>query len=203
MRNDVERILISRHKIAERVAEVAREITHDFGAGKDEFGDPLGQITLIPILTGSMIFVADLIRHMPFRMKIRVLSVSSYPGAATTSQGVEFNPAQLPADLAGSSVLVIDDIFDTGHTLSAVVGAIRPLGPKVLKTCVLLKKDRSEASGPRPAVPVIGPDYVCFGIPDEFVVGYGLDFNDYYRNLPDVVTLRQEVITSAAKRRNA
>jgi hypoxanthine phosphoribosyltransferase len=145
----------------------------------------------VPILTGSIIFVADLIRCLPVRMKIRLLSMQSYPGAATASRGakVQSELTHLPASLAGAHVLLIDDILDSGRTLTLAGELLRARGPRTLRTCVLLRKQRPAAL----AFPV---DYVCFDVPDEFVVGYGLDYNDYYRNLPDIVTLRSEVLAS-------
>lgn len=182
MQQDIDRILIDRQSIAERVEKVAGQIIHDL-PGKDL------EITLVPILTGSIIFVADLIRHLPFYLQIKLISVSSYPGTATTSQGTSIRPelSTLPADLSGAHVLIIDDILDSGNTLRLVTDQIAARNPASVSSCVLLRKQRPEAM----AFPV---DYVCFDIPDEFVVGYGLDFNDRYRNLPDIVTLRREVV---------
>ncbi len=151
-------------------------------------GDSQPALTIVPILTGSIVFLADLIRYLPLYMRIRLLSISSYPGRATTSRGamVREELSTLPASLAGSHVLLIDDILDSGHTLTLARDLLAQRHPASLRTCVLLRKRRPEAM----ACPV---DYVCFDIPDAFVVGYGLDFNDYYRNLPDIVTLRPEV----------
>jgi hypoxanthine phosphoribosyltransferase len=185
MQAHVQKVLIDRHAIAARVAQVAQEIAADLARAGNGQGPP--EITLVPILTGSIIFVSDLVRHLPLRMKIRLVSVSSYAGPVTTSQGarLEQQLTSLPVDLAGAHVLVIDDILDSGHTMSLVLDLLRQRQPASLRNCVLLRKQRPR----HPDVPV---DYVCFDIPDEFVVGYGLDFNDYYRNLPDLVTLRPE-----------
>ena len=179
-------ILIDRHRIDARVRELAAEITA--ALGPSEIRNPKSEITLVPILTGSIIFLADLIRHLPLYMRIRLLSISSYPGRATTSRGatVREELSTLPSSVAGSHVLLIDDILDSGHTLTLARDLLAQRRPASLRTCVLLRKRRPEAM----ACPV---DYVCFDIPDAFVVGYGLDFNDYYRNLPDIVTLRPEV----------
>lgn len=190
MQRDIERILIDRHAIAQRVEELARAMTRDIeqAGGLDSQGRQ-AEITLLPILTGSIIFVADLMRHLPLRMKIRVVSVSSYPGSATTSRGAHLQNqlSMLPESLKGTHVLVIDDILDSGRTLQLVMHLLEERRPASVRTCVLLRKRRPEAM----SFPV---DYVGFDIPDQFVVGYGLDYNDYYRNLPDVVTLRPEVI---------
>lgn len=186
MRNDLQRILIDRQTIATRIEALAAEITADL-----EKEDHSGEITLVPILTGSIIFVADMIRCLPHRMQIHLMSVSSYPGTATTSQGVKIENAltNLPADLTGRYVLLMDDILDSGNTFRAVTAEINKRNPQALKTCTLLRKERPEAM----AFPI---DYVAFDIPDEFVVGYGLDYDDYYRNLPDIGVLKQDVIAA-------
>ena len=182
MHGDIDRILIPQEKIAARVRELAREITADHTppavSGEAE-------ISIVPILTGAMIFTADLIRHVPIAMKIGLMTVSSYPGRSIRTQGSSVLGQQL-GDVRGRHVLLIDDILDSGGTLKLVVPLVKELGAETVKTCVLLRKDR-------PAARETPVDYVGFEIPDEFVVGYGLDYNDYYRNLPDVVTLRREV----------
>ena len=183
MHGDIDRILIPQEKIAARVRELAREITADHTppavSGEAE-------ISIVPILTGAMIFTADLIRHVPIAMKIGLMTVSSYPGASIRSQGSTMLGQQL-GDVRGRHVLLIDDILDSGGTLKLVVPLVKELGAETVKTCVLLRKDR-------PAARETPVDYVGFEIPDEFVVGYGLDYNDYYRNLPDIVVLKQDVI---------
>jgi hypoxanthine phosphoribosyltransferase len=148
------------------------------------------EITLVPVLAGSFIFVADLIRHLPMRLQIRMLAISSYPGAATQSRPaqVQRGLTNLPQTLEGRHVLIIDDILDSGGTLRMAVELLKERQPASLRTCVLLRKQRPQAMN----FPV---DYVAFDIPDEFIVGYGLDHNDYYRNLPDIVTLRPEVFS--------
>ncbi len=187
MQADIERVLIDREAIAQRVHELAGQIVADLGpdaAVEDQ------EITLVPILTGSIIFVSDLIRKMPLRMQIRVMSVTSYPGRATASRGASVEAAltKLPDSLEDRHILIIDDILDSGNTLSLAREMIQKRSPESLRSCVLLRKERPEAM--EAAV-----DYVAFDIPDEFVVGYGLDYDDYYRNLPDICTLRQEVYT--------
>ncbi|NJL31948.1 MAG: hypoxanthine phosphoribosyltransferase [Phycisphaerales bacterium] len=193
MQADIERILLDRDTLARRVHDMARQITADLvgPAGHENFRE---ELTLIPILTGSIIFVADLIRHLPLRMRIRLISVTSYPGSATTSQGaaLEQSLCSIPSDLTGAHVLVLDDILDSGQTLRLVCDQLRNRHPASLRTCVLLRKDRPQAR----AFPV---DYVGFDIPDDFVVGYGLDFDGYYRNLPDIVTLRPHLLGQAHK----
>ena len=183
MQLDIDRILISQQRIAARVRELARQITEDHTAPKMP-GEP--EISIVPILTGAMIFTADLMRHIPIAMKIGLMTVSSYPGASLRTQGSQLLGQQL-GNIEGRHVLLIDDILDSGGTLKLVVPAVKELGAATVKTCVLLRKDR-------PAAKETPVDYVGFEIPDEFVVGYGLDYNDYYRNLPDIVTLKPEVI---------
>lgn len=182
MRNDVDRILFTREAIAARVAQLGEEIAADLDALA---GHPT-EVVLVPVLTGAMVFVADLIRHLPHKLRIGVMSVSSYPGCSIESKGALIRSA-LPDHLAGKHVLIVDDILDTGQTLTLVQHIINEQRPAEVRTCVMLRKDRPEAR----RFPV---DYVGFDIPDEFVVGYGLDYNDYYRNLPDIVTLRPEAL---------
>lgn len=184
MHRDIDRVLISQWQINARVQEMARAITADIVKGQPGVDGP--EMTIVPVMTGAMIFTSDLIRQIPFAMRIGLLTVSSYPGAATTTQGSKFSAERLP-DLRGKHVLAVDDILDSGGTLRLVVPRLLELGAAEVKTCVLLRKDRPEAKT-TPA------DYVGFDIPDEFVVGYGLDYNDYYRNLPDIVTLKKEAI---------
>jgi len=147
------------------------------------------EITLVPILTGSLIFVADLIRHMPLRMRIQLVSISSYRGSTTLPRAaqIERGLTDLPESLAGRHVVLVDDILDSGQTLGLAREMLLQRDPASVRTCVLLRKRRPEAL----ACPV---DYVCFDIPDTFVVGYGLDYNGYYRNLPDIVTLKPHVL---------
>ncbi|HEY1685646.1 MAG TPA: hypoxanthine phosphoribosyltransferase [Tepidisphaeraceae bacterium] len=182
MQADIDRILISQQQIAHRVGELARQIIHDHTPPRMS-GE--AEITIIPILTGAMIFCADLIRQMPIAMKIGLITVSSYPGKSLRTQGSSILGEKV-GDIHGRHVLLIDDILDSGGTLRTVVPVLEQLNPASVKTCVLLRKDR-------PAARSQSCDYVGFDIPDEFVVGYGLDFDNVYRNLPDIVTLRPEV----------
>ncbi|MFW6059750.1 MAG: hypoxanthine phosphoribosyltransferase [Phycisphaeraceae bacterium] len=190
MQADVERVLIDRDTIAARVAALAEQIAADLRA--ETHAEETVEITLVPILTGSMIFVADLVRHLPLRMQIHIISVSSYPGTATESRGpsVEAALTRIPETLTGQHVLVIDDILDSGRTLRTVTDILQQRSPASLRTCVLLRKQRDTAMH----CPV---DYIAFDIPDRFVVGYGLDYNDYYRNLPEICTLRPEIVSSS------
>ena len=183
MQRDIDRILISQEKIAARVREMAAQIVADHTpprmAGEAE-------ITIVPILTGAMIFCCDLIRQIPIAMKIGLMTVSSYPGASIRTQGSQLLGQQL-GDVRGRHVLLIDDILDSGGTIKLVAPFVKSLGAETVKTAVLLRKDR-------PAAKEVAVEYVGFEIPDEFVVGYGLDYNNYYRNLPNIVTLKREAI---------
>jgi hypoxanthine phosphoribosyltransferase len=127
-----------------------------------------------------------LIRQIPLHIQIGLVTVSSYPGSSLSTKGSQLLGQQL-GDVTGRHLLLIDDILDSGGTLKLVVPMLQELGPASVKICVLLRKDR-------PAAKSVHADYVGFEIPDEFVVGYGLDYNNYYRNLPDIVTLKAEAI---------
>jgi hypoxanthine phosphoribosyltransferase len=181
MQLDIERILISQEQINRRVRELAGEITADHSQAAHDAG-----LTIVPIMTGAFIFCADLIRQIPFAMKLGLMTVSGYPGKSVRSQGPQMLASQI-GDIAGRHVLVLDDVLDSGGTLRTVVPALREMGAASVKSCVLLRKDRLAARS-------VSVDYVGFDIPDEFVVGYGLDYNDYYRNVPDIVTLRPHAI---------
>jgi hypoxanthine phosphoribosyltransferase len=176
---DLDQILIDRERIAARVAELAEEICRDLD-GHD------GEVVLLPILTGSIVFVADLIRQMPQKLRIEVVTVTSYPGRTTSSQGAEI-VGSVTQEIEGRHVLIVDDILDSGETLKAIRAELSRRGPKSLRTCVLLRKQR-------PSALETPCDYVGFDIPDVFVVGYGLDYNNYYRNLPDIGTLKKEAL---------
>jgi hypoxanthine phosphoribosyltransferase len=186
MRRDIDRVLIDRARIAERVHEVGAQVGEDLrrAIGGDGTAADHGQLVIIPVLTGSMVFVADLIRHLPIKLRLELVGVSSYPGKSVESKGVSIR-GELPRHLRGKHVLVVDDILDSGHTLDVVTRLIGEQQPASLRTCVLLRKPGKARVG-------FAPDYVGFDIPDEFVVGYGLDYDGYYRNLPEIATLRAE-----------
>ena len=169
------RVLLSAEQIQSSVHRLAEEIR------EREAGRPL---TVIAVMTGSIIFLADLIRKLDMPLRVGVIQARSYLG--TQRGALSVNADMLP-EVAGRDVLVIDDIFDTGHTLVEVLSFLNGLGPRSIRTAVLvLKKGKQQVE--------LRPDYVGFEIPDVFVVGYGLDFDNYYRNLPDIVTLKQSVI---------
>jgi hypoxanthine phosphoribosyltransferase len=178
MEQDFARILIPRDRIQERVAQLARSIT-------DAYGDDCPGLVIVSILSGSIIFLADLMRCLPFQMKLGLMTVSRYRGPATTGGHTRLS-SHLDFDIAGRHVLVIDDILDSGGTLRAVLDLLRERGPASLRVCVLLRKP---ARAPKDLV----PDFVGFDIEDVFVVGYGLDYNSQYRNWPDIGVLRPEL----------
>ena len=182
MRQDIDRILIDRETIARRIQELGREIAGDLA---DSIGDD--GLMLIPVMTGSITFVADLMRELPLRMRIGLITASSYPGTSTTSQGVTLEGMLLPESLEGRHVLIIDDILDSGRTIRRVREEIESRSPRSVRSCVLLRKRIPEALETK-------CEYVGFDIENEFVVGYGLDYDDYYRNLPDIGVLREDII---------
>lgn len=166
------RTLLTADQIQRRVAELGDELTERYR------GRPL---TVIAVLSGSVIFVADLIRHISTPHRLGFVRATSYVGAVTTPQAVELRLDLLP-DLTGRDVLLVDDILDTGRTLEALQRALVDYRPASVTTAVLLWKTS------RTIAPVRA-DYVGFEVPDEFVVGYGLDFNDEYRHLPHLAVL--------------
>jgi len=172
---DLSTVIVSRGQISRRVAELAQEIASDCGPQ---------ELTVVAILDGALIFLADLVRRLPMPLVLVTVGVRSYRGRAVTAGPLEVHRG-IHTDLAGRRVLIVDDIYDTGATLAAVMERVARHGPNSCRTCVLLRKRRDdEPAGPR-------PDFVGFDIPDVFVVGYGLDYDGRYRNLPDVVALKR------------
>lgn len=181
MIDDIERVLITEQELAQRVGELGVQISQDF-AGNNLF--------LISVLKGSVVFMADLMRRITIPHSIDFMATSSY-GATTQSSGVVQILKDLEESIEGRSVLIVEDIIDSGHTLAYLRRLILARNPASLRICALLdKKERREAD-----VPV---DYVGFAIPNEFVVGYGLDFNERYRNLPFVGVLKPECYLTAS-----
>ncbi len=178
---DVDTILIDRERIARRVTELGQEIKTDLEGLPDD-----GEIVLVSVLTGSIIFLADLIRQLPQKLRIAVVTVNSYPGTATTSQGSVI-VGDVNLDIEGKHVLIVDDILDSGGTLRLIRAELESRKPKSIRACVLLRKERTSAM----ETPC---EFVGFDIPDVFVVGYGLDYDNYYRNLPDIGTLKKEAM---------
>ena len=166
--------LISSQEISEGVDRLAADVRKIYG------NDPL---TVVGILTGSIVLLADLIRQLEMPLRIGLLQASSYRGATTTRSALKIKSDLLP-DLNDRHVLVVDDIFDTGHTLVEVIAQLARHHPASIRSAVLLKKEgRCEVA--------IEPDHSVFEIPDVFVVGYGLDYDDMYRDLPHIAVLEE------------
>ena len=179
MRDDLEEVLLTEFQIRQRLDELAAEIERDY-AGKD--------LTVVGILTGGMIFIADLVRRLPMQLRLDYIGVSSYHGE-TRSTGELILTKALKLDLRGRDVLVVDDILDTGLTLVKIREMLQKFAPRTVKFCTLLEKDVPHQEDFR-------ADYVAFQIPNKFVVGYGLDYRERYRNLPYVGILRPEAIAA-------
>jgi hypoxanthine phosphoribosyltransferase len=174
--NDVAEILVGEEQIQRRVVELGERITGDF-AGEE--------ILIIAVLKGAVLFLADLIRHIDLPLAVDFLAVSSY-GAGTQSSGVVRILKDLDAPIEGKHVLIVEDIVDSGRTLDYLLRMLRQRRPATLHVCTLLdKRERREID-----VPI---DYVGFEVPDAFVVGYGLDFAEFYRQLPFIGVLKPEI----------
>ena len=170
------KVLISAEQIRQRVDEIAAEVNRDF-AGKP--------FTVVGILTGSLVLLADLIRRIEHPHKIGLIRASSYRGNTTTAGTLVINDGLLP-DISGRHLLLMDDILDTGQTITRLVDHMNERGAASVKTCVLLRKVG------RQTIP-FEPTYTGFNIPNEFVIGYGLDYNDDYRHLPYIGVYEGEV----------
>jgi hypoxanthine phosphoribosyltransferase len=181
-RKEVERVLITEEQIARRIKILAREIERDF-RGRET--------VVVSLLSGTIIFLADLIRHLNLPLRLDFIGISSY-GVGTES-GDSVITKELRLDVRGRDVLLVDDILDTGKTMSRVLLKLRSLRPRRIKVCVLLDKPSRRLND-------ITADYVGFEVPDYFVVGYGLDFAERYRNLPFVGVLHPHVYKQASKR---
>jgi hypoxanthine phosphoribosyltransferase len=179
MRQDLEEILLTEEQIHHRLNDLAMEIQRDY-AEKD--------LTLVAILTGSVMFIADLLRRLPMQLRLDYIGVSSYHGE-TRSTGELILTKALKLDVRDRDVLVVDDILDTGLTLVNIRTMLQKLQPRSVKFCTFLEKDIPHREN-------FHADYVGFHIPNKFVVGYGLDYRERYRNLPYVGTLRPEAIAA-------
>ena len=173
--SEVERILITEAQLARRVRSLSAEIERDF-RGRE--------LVVVSLLSGTVMFLADLIRHLSLPLRLDFIGVSSY-GTGTTSGELVFTK-ELRLDVKGRDVLLVDDILDTGRTMTRVLGKLRQLKPRRIRTCVLLDK-------PARRVEKVRADYIGFQIPDLFVIGYGLDYAERYRNLPFVGVLKPEM----------
>lgn len=173
------KVLISEPQILQGVRKLASDIEAAYQ------NQPL---TIVGLMTGSIVLMADLIRLLKMPLRVGVLQTSSYR-SGTQRQSLQIN-GEIMLEISGRDVLIVDDIFDTGHTLNVVLQRLRQLSPHSLRSAVLLRK-----SG-RQEVP-LQPDFTAFEIPDQFVVGYGLDYRDQYRNLPFVAALEPSDMGSA------
>ena len=177
---DIGAVLLSEGQIAAKVTELVKRISEDY-AGR--------QVTLVSVLKGSLPFMADLMRQISIPLRIDLMEVSSYGGTATESSGLVRILKDLSSSIDGSDVLIVEDIIDTGLTLNYLLRYLRGKNPNSLRICTLLDK-------PARRLVEIPIDYVGFTIPDQFVVGYGLDYGELYRNLRFVGVLRPEVYSS-------
>lgn len=175
MKENIERILLSEEEIRNKVQELAQILAREY-AGKDP--------VFVGVLKGVVIFFADIVRCVDIPCQIDFMWISSYSG--TVSSGMEVK-RDVSVDLKGRHVVILEDIFDTGNSLDFTYKHLLSKEPASLKICTLLDKPERR----NPAV-TLKPDYVGFTIPNEFVVGYGLDFNEHYRNLPYVGILKPE-----------
>jgi len=179
------KVLIDRHRIAQRISQLGAELAHDLIQDLSAEGrgaDARDRVVLLPVLSGAIIFTADLVRHMPLNLSMRMVTVSSYPGASKMSKGARLR-SELPTDLGDRHVVLLDDILDTGQTLGLLKDMITEQQPASIRICVLLDKQGVERKHD------VTADYVGFEIPNAFVVGYGLDHDGLYRNLPDIVAI--------------
>lgn len=179
MEKDIQKILLTEEQIQNRIAELGRELTAEY-EGKNP--------VIVGVLKGVVVFYADMIRQIKVPSQIDFMWLSSYSG--TNSAGMTVRQ-DLTADITGRHVLILEDIFDTGNSLSYTVEHLRKKNPASLKICTLLDKPERR----KPGV-TLQADYVGFTIPNEFVVGYGLDYNERYRNLPFIGILKPEVYES-------
>lgn len=177
MLDDLRRVLFHESTILSRLDELAHQLTEDF-RGRD--------LTVIAVLNGSFMFMGDLLRRIPLPLRVSCLSVASYHGGMKSSGTVVFDQLTMP-DIAGRHVLILDDILDSGLTLHAIRARLADAGALSLSICVLLRKHRQREKP-------VEADYVGFDIGDEFVVGYGLDFLERYRNLPCIGVLGEAAI---------
>ena len=177
MRDDIQTVLVSEEQLRAKVAELGARISQDY-AGKD--------LLLVSILKGAVVFMADLMRAVTIPCSIDFMVVSSYGGTNTETTGLVKIVKDLDADLTGKDVLIVEDVLDTGVTLSNLVPMLKMRNPSSVKICAILDKPARRKTD-------IAADYRGFEVPDAFVVGYGLDYNEKYRNLPYVGVLKPEI----------
>jgi hypoxanthine phosphoribosyltransferase len=172
----IDRVLVDEHTLQQRVAELARIISADY-QGKD--------LVLVCVLKGGVTFLTDLMREIAVPHEVEFMAISSYGSGRRESSGAVRLIMDLKNDIAGRDVLLIEDIVDSGQTIDYLIRLFRARQPATLRVCTLLNKPSRRTVD----VPL---DYVGFDIPDEFVLGYGLDFDEKYRNLPYVAVLKEE-----------
>jgi hypoxanthine phosphoribosyltransferase len=180
--SDIGEVLLTEDEIQTRVRELGEQVSRDY-AGR--------HLTLVSVLKGSLPFMADLMRAITIPVRIDLMEVSSYGGTTTESSGLVRILKDLSASIQGEDVLIVEDIIDTGLTLNYLVRYLRGKNPASLRICTLLDK-------PARRLVDIPVDYIGFTIPDQFVVGYGLDYGEVYRNLKFVGVLRPEVYSEPA-----
>jgi len=181
LRADIGEVLITEDEIRAKVKELGARISADYASSS---------VTLVSVLKGSLPFMADLMRAITMPVQIDLMEVSSYGGATTETSGLVRILKDLSSSIAGRDVLIVEDIIDTGLTLNYLLRYLRGKNPASLRICALLDK-------PARRLVEIPIDYTGFTIPDEFVVGYGLDFGEIYRNLPFIGVLRPELYQTA------
>lgn len=181
MENNIQEVLISQAQIEERVSQLARELSREY-AGKNP--------VFVGVLKGVVMFFADMVKHITVPCQIDFMCISSYSG--TESTGTAVVKKDVSVDLKGRHVVILEDIFDTGTSLDFTYRYLLSKEPASLKICTFLDKP----SRRKPEI-ILKPDYVGYEIPNAFVVGYGLDYNEYYRNLPYIGILKPEVYENA------
>jgi hypoxanthine phosphoribosyltransferase len=174
---DVAEVLITEEQIRAKVSELGSQLSRDYAAT---------ELTLVSVLKGSLPFMADLMRAIEIPLQIDLMEVSSYGGTSTETSGLVRILKDLSSSISGRDVLIVEDIIDTGLTLNYLLRYLRGKNPRSLRICALLDK-------PARRLVEIQIDYLGFTIPDQFVVGYGLDYGEFYRNLPFIGVLRPEV----------
>lgn len=175
----LDRVILSEEEIQNRVSALAEEITAHYQA----MG--VGELVVIGILRGAVLFMSDLIRQLPLSVSIDFMAISSYGGGTASSGSVRILK-DISEDIGGKHVLVVEDIVDTGLTLNSLISVLQARNPQSLAVCSLLNKPSRRKTEAQ-------PDFCGFEIPDEFVVGYGLDYAGHYRHLPYIGVLKPEV----------
>jgi len=174
--NDVEKVLLTREQLQEKVKELGKKISEDY---KDK------NLMIICVLKGGVVFTTDLIREITVPLELDFMAISSY-GASTSTSGVVRILKDLETNIEGKDILIVEDIIDSGLTLKYLKEMLISRGPNSVKICTILNKPQRRQEN-------VKVDYIGFDIPDEFVVGYGLDYAEKYRNLPFVGVLKPEI----------